>query len=115
MPNGKPAPKPAPNGKAPKVRKKHTRRPPQVPALDTFKDPLSHKQFEGVLEASKMFVGTVREASAIDLRHLKEVRKAVNVTLLANFKERRGDPIARKRARLEKAIAAAQSKLADLG
>lgn len=112
MANGKTA-KAAPPEKA--ARKKHTRRPPQVPALDTFKDPLSHKQFEGVLESSKLFVGTIREASAVDLRHLKEVRKAVNVALFMNFKERKGDPIARKRARLEKAIAAAQAKLEELG
>jgi len=65
--------------------------------------------------SSKKFVDTIKGASAIHLSHLKEVRKAVNVALIANFKTRRGDPIARKRARLEKAIAAAQSKLEELG
>jgi hypothetical protein len=105
----------AKDAKPKKERKKRERRPPQVPELDSFKDPLSKKQFSDVLDASKMFVDSIKTAKAVQGSYLKEVRKAVNVALMAHFKELRGDPVAKKRARLESAIARAQAKLEELG
>jgi hypothetical protein len=96
-----------------KERKKRERKDPVIPDPNTFTGP-SKGQFQEVLNKSKQLMDAIKNATDVSVAHLREVKKATNLAMVANFKGRRVDPVERKKATLEKRIAKLKKDLAEL-
>jgi hypothetical protein len=71
-------------------------------------------QYHAVDESFQIAISMLEEAKAVPSAHLRDLRKGINFAFLQTMKERKPDPKARKKARLEQRLAKLQEELAAL-
>lgn len=93
---------------------------PKAPKPQREKKPLAKlegealEQAQGVDNAGTVFLGVLREATAMPVSHMRAYRKFFNAKFIEITKVRRGDPLERKKARLARMILKAQKQLEEL-
>lgn len=95
-------------------KKKRARKPIVIPDLDKFEEP-SKSQFATVLEASKAYVECVKAANAVAPSFLNNVKRGVSNAISQHLRSLKGDPIARKRQKLEASMMKIKKQLEELG
>jgi len=93
---------------------KKTPKPPEIPSIDSFQGP-AQDQFKAVLVSSKQFVDAIKNANAVPLGTLREVRRAIYIAITDDLKGRKPDPKTKKMEALRKKIQKAQEELKALG
>ena len=95
------------------ARKARIAKPIAIPDPSKFDGP-AKDQLVAILEASKVFVDSMKAAKEVIPQALTSIRRGVNQALVIYTRNLRQDPVEVRKAKLEKQILRAQEKLQEL-